>query len=182
MKIGIDLDSVMFPFSEAFQEVAADRGHGDMDLPTSWRFFEDWGWTEEFWMEEFLAGINEHRLFSRKWPMSNSVEVFNKLKDEGHSLHIVTARTFGTKSMSSTEDWLLKHNIAADSVTFSHDKTVVYTDLFIEDNLANLDALTDAGTVAVAYDQPWNQEFDGPRVYDWIEFYSFAREIAKEIE
>ena len=95
---------------------------------------------------------------------------------ETHSIHIVTHRP--AEAHATTRRWLREHNILHDSLTFSEDKTVVKTDVFIDDRPENVEALLAKGVQAVLYDRPWNQHADGlPRVNTLVQFRDFVKAV-----
>ncbi len=178
-RIGVDLDGVCYGFTDSLRQYMVDhKGYDPKDLPdsTGWDFhIVDWGWTTEQFMEHFAAGVDAGVVFLHGEPEEGAVKYINQLREDGHTIHIITHRSVGAKSVQNTGEWLAREGIKFDSLTFSGDKTIVKTDFFIEDNLDNYNALLDVGTDAVLYDRPWNQK-DGVarRVAGWAEFYEYV--------
>jgi hypothetical protein len=172
MRVGIDLDGVLFNFSESLYRYLKDV-HPDKapryytEDGMRWNFFEDWGLSLAEFLEHCNAAADARYLFAgptRPW----AKDALEYLAVRGHSLHIVTDRRFGTTPKVSediTREWLYQHGIPYDSLTFSADKTVVPTDVFIEDKPANYDALWHAGTKCYMVTRPWNQDHPVPDVY-----------------
>lgn len=73
------------------------------------------------------------------------------LKDQGHSLHVVTDRSVGRRSQASTEAWLAEHGVPYDSATYTADKTLMRTDVFVDDMPSNVLALREAGCAAFLF-------------------------------
>ena len=152
MKIGVDIDGVCYMFVSALREHIRQTG-GRVDLPqqTCWEFYEkDWGYTFEEFLELCNTGVDAGVVFGFGDPVPGSVETLRRLKDRGHTIHIVTSRAFGSPGSSErvTREWLELHGVPYDTLDFTSDKTIVRTDMFIDDYAANVDALRAAGTEA----------------------------------
>lgn len=163
MRVGFDLDGVGFNFGDSCHRylIATGQGHLWKSGPTPdpfWDWYKDWGWTTEQFLEFCHAGADAGYIFSG--PVREGfVETVDRVVEMGHEVIIITDRSFGrTPSVSErlTVDWLHDHNIWYDELVFSPDKTVVPTDLFVEDKLTNYDALVAAGTKAYLLNRPWN--------------------------
>lgn len=178
-RIGVDLDGVCYGFTDSLRQYMVDhKGYDPKDLPdsTSWDFHKvDWNWTTEEFLQHFAAGVDAGVVFLHGAPEEGTVKYIRKLREDGHSIHIITHRAVGTKSVQNTGEWLAREEIPFDSLTFSADKTVVKTDYFIEDNVDNFLALEAAGTRPVLMRRPWNSYFDTPyEVTTWEQFYEFV--------
>lgn len=187
MKIGVDCDGILYDFVASLQHFLTKyRGWSRFDLPDalSWNFWDDqWSMTLEEFLDYCADGVDSGVVFKWGDPEVHSVEVLEALREDGHTLHVVTNRSFGSRSVENTESWLVEHGVPFDTLTFSKDKTVVPVDIFIEDNVDNYNALVDAGVCAVMFDRPWNQDKeDAHRVYDWWEFYDFVQDIHEGTE
>lgn len=175
LRIGVDLDGPVYDFvGDTAEVVAAHRGVDSSTLPpaTVWDFFTDWGLNaEEFW-KIVDVGIADGRVWRHGEPIAGSVEAIRALRKAGHTIHIVTSRRAGSET--STILWLAEVGIEYDSLTFSVDKTIVHTDVFIDDYDKNLDALAEAGIVAIRYDAPYNAHATQHQtVKSWDEFVGF---------
>lgn len=162
MKIGIDLDGVVYDFVGAIRKFVSNR-YPHMPLldtgPTCWDFYDvDWGMS----LEAFLAlcddSVDNGFVFWDGDPIPGSVEMMRRLKNAGHTLHIVTDRSYGTKSKIATTAWLKAYDVPYDTLTFASDKTLVRTDFFIDDKPANVKALRDAGCHAFLLDLGRNDQ------------------------
>lgn len=185
MRIGLDIDNCMYPFVERFRELCLADGIGTpywFSDESKYEFFEAWGMGRQVFDDLCNEFVDAGELYWWGTPLEGCVEVLTRLHDDGHELHVVTRRQFGSHPEDATRSWLLNHNIPHDSLTFSADKTCVPTDIFIEDNLDNYDALEAAGTCAVLMNHDWNQDTPGVnarrRVYSWGGFYEFVTQYA----
>lgn len=189
MKIGVDLDGPVYPFAECLWAWCVKNGikYGPQPTTQSWNFFTEEGWGEslEWYLETCGTAAEAGHLFASQEPHPGAVETLHKLREDGHTLHIMTFRTF-PGAVRNTDGWLAKHNVPFDSLSFTKDKTIVPVDIMIEDNVDNARALQKAGTLAVIVDRNWNQEWlgarvgdrNGPRENDWKEFYEFVRNVS----
>jgi len=163
LRIGFDLDGVAYNFEDSVRRYLI-KWHlydaEELPNPTGWDFHQAWGFEREDFEAVCNDGVDSTIIFGTGDPYPGTAEAMHRIKDAGHSIHIVTARFFGSPGMAqrNTMQWLAEHDIPFDTVTFARDKTVVRTDYMIEDNLGNFDALQAAGTHAVLMDRPWNQD------------------------
>lgn len=180
MKIGLDLDGVIYNFTKVYNAKLIELGHHDVILeeePDTWDYFIQYGYT----MDEFRAHMDElvdsKRLFWTGDLYEESIpENIRQLRKAGHTIHIVTNR-FSGKILcpeQGTRHFLDSKGIEYDSLTFSPDKTVIKTDVFLEDNLKNFEALWSADIICYLINRPYNQtgkdEDEGFRVDSFQEF------------
>jgi hypothetical protein len=164
VRVGFDLDGVGYVFQDSvirYMDHAGLTEHYNVFQPTStWSFFKEWGMSLEDFLQICNDGADAGFIFSGGY-MDHFPDVVRRAKELGHSVHIVTDRRFGATpevSQTLTRQWLAQHEIPYDTLTFSADKTVVKTDVFVEDKLENYDALEAAGTFVYLVNRPWNQE------------------------
>lgn len=177
-RVGVDLDGVLYDFGTAFREFLVMNyawSRAWCPKPVRWEFYEDWGIS----LVGFLNLCNRAADQGALWGQNlmggrGAVEHLCRLRDSGHSIHIITNRSFGThpgRSQSATADWLRAWGVPYDTLTFSADKTIIKTDFMIDDNVDNFWALRASGCRAVVMDQQWNQELrEAERVSSIYEF------------
>jgi FMN phosphatase YigB (HAD superfamily) len=174
--IGIDLDGVCYNFAASVREYLVSSGsHCADDCPdaTRWEFYEDWGLDLAGFLDTCHAGVDAGVIFTHGDPYPGTAEAFAVLRAKGHTIHIVTDRSFGTNGASeaATRAWLDRHGLPFDSLTFTADKTRVRLDAMVDDKLSNYDALVAAGVEAYLLTRPWNQQPDNRRrVLDLLHF------------
>ncbi|QAU06646.1 phosphatase [Gordonia phage WilliamBoone] len=169
IRVGIDLDGVVFDFGKAFTAYLQKR-HGwpgsHCPPPTSWTFYEEFGLN----LIGFQMVCNEAADAGELWDAPGctsygAVEAFKELANcPAVSVHIITDRHFGTHpavSHEATARWLRDIGLRYDTLTFSPDKTIVKTDFMIDDKRENYIALRKAGTEAYLLSKPWNREPPG---------------------
>ena len=190
LDIGIDLDGVCSQFEEELRYFAihyknhhpsdvASGGVGDPD--TVWDFpIRMWGWSPEQFLSYCDEAVDAGILHLHYDPYPGVVEMIDRFHNQGHSIHIITSRNFGTKSTHNTSDWLRKHGIEYDSLIFTKKKEIIDIDLHLDDHLANWKAMVDAGKECYILDRPWNREtYIGPwRVMNYREFEEVVNDYA----
>lgn len=157
-RVGVDLDGVCYDFADSLRTFL-EGTHRKYPEPTRWEFYEDWGFTLPEFIELCHEGVNAGVIFTEGDPFPGTVEALTRLHSAGHTIHIVTDRSFGSAggSEAATRLWLDGHKIPFDSLTFTSDKTIVRADYFIDDKLQNYDELFAAGVEVYLFDRPWNQ-------------------------
>lgn len=164
MRIGFDLDGVLYNFGDSVRRYLEFTGQGHVwkSGPTKeayWDFYKDWGWTSKQFVEFCNEGADAGFIFTGP-ARPGASEAVNAIKSMGHTIHIVTDRAFGScpsVSHMNTTKWLREHDIPFDSLTFSADKTVVKLDMMIEDKLENYDALVATDVYTFLINRAWNQ-------------------------
>jgi 5'(3')-deoxyribonucleotidase len=160
LDVGFDLDGVCYDFANSLRRYVATLG---MTVPeyetTCWEFYKsDWGWTTEEFLKHCHDGADAGFVFCGP-ARPNAVEAMNKVKEMGHKVHIITDRAFGkTPSVSeeNTRRWLDEHGFRYDTLTFSADKAIRKTDIFVEDKIENFEHLWLNGTPTWLINRPWN--------------------------
>lgn len=182
-RIGVDLDGVCYDFVESLRHyLVTKEGFDPYDLgeSTTWEFFrENWGMSLEDFLMYFADGVNAGVVFLHGEAEIGARDNIEKLRDDGHEIHIITHRSVGTKSVQNTGEWLQREGIEHDTLTFARDKTVIYTDIFLEDNVDNFLELEKNGSRPFIFDRPWNQHLETDwRVKSWDDFYSNVTSMA----
>lgn len=185
LHVGVDLDEVCYPFIETVRQlVVEDRGAADLELaqPTGWGIpLREWGFDGASFEAFFVQVIRDGRLFRHGDPIEGAVEGLAALADAGHDIHLVTARRWApvqAEIEAATREWLDRHGLAHTTLTFDEDKTVVPTDVFLDDAVHNYEALEAAGGFPVLYHQHYNADHGGRRVHSWPEFVDLVEDLA----
>ncbi len=83
-------------------------------------------------------------------------------------------------SRSSTFIWVGKKGIPTSEVHITYDKSAIDGIALLDDFIDNLHKFKQTNRLAVCLDQPWNQEWNGPRVKSVSEFFEFIYPIIHE--
>lgn len=177
MRVGVDLDGVCYDFVDSV------RRHLDRpELPDAdcWDFFKhQWGMTTADFLACCAEGVDAGVIFRTGEPLPETAWALHALKGMGHTIHIVTNRNFGKRSVQNTADWLADHDLPYHTLTFAADKTTVPVDVFIEDNVENYQALDADGVAAFLMDRPWNRHLDtARRVWSLTDFVYAVERLA----
>lgn len=193
MIIGIDIDDTitdtyayMFPYSQKYtiEDLGKNIENIDRNCMTHMyaTTFHKWSEKEE---KEFLDKYYEATLKNVK-PKLFAIEVINQLKEEGHTILLITARfpsdKFDVEKL--TEKWLKDNRIdydklilnAQDKVKFAKDNQV---DVFVDDSIENCKAMAEANIKTYMMDTIINLSDKNDkvkRVYSWPHLY---QEISK---
>lgn len=190
--IGVDLDGVGYNLQATLAPYARKNG---LPLASEERWnridpetnvhggFASWGIPDyPAFLDLCTNAVEAGVLYTSGAPFSGFIPMMQALADEGHRLHIVTARTTDPDSRiaHATRAWLGEWTIPHRTLSFSADKTRPRTDLFIEDSTYNYTALLETGmTVPYLISRPWNLYFDATsRVDDLFEFVAEVRRMA----
>jgi len=154
----VDVDDVLFPWYERAHRLCVAAGITNGINPTTWSPHEEYGCTLQDWLDVMESGTLDGTLYSGQ-PYPGAIEALHRLRDAGHSIHLVTARGFfvlGHMIRQQTIDWLADWNVPHDTLTFAKDKTIVRTDVFVDDSARNVAALVAAGVPTWMVNQPHN--------------------------
>ena len=168
MRVGFDLDGVLFDFGQCVKEYLEAIGQDHLwksgpNPKPYWDFYKDWKWTTPQFLEFCNDGADAGYIF-RGNVRPGAVEAVWAVKEMEHEIVIITDRNFGTTpdvSHKATIEWWHEFEFPEfDEIHFSADKTCVPTDIFVEDKHANFEDLQLAGTPCYLVTRPWNDEFD----------------------
>jgi 5'(3')-deoxyribonucleotidase len=180
LSVGFDLDGVLYDFGASVKAYLASIGrpvefHNNGAEPHTWNFFESWGMSGKEFVQICNDGADAGFIFCGG-VRPNAVETVKAVQRLGHKIVIITDRSFGktaTVSEYNTYQWLKQHDIPYDEIYFTSNKTIVPTDIFVEDKLENYDAITATGTECWLINRDWNTEHgedNRKRINDVIEF------------
>ncbi|MCL4414162.1 MAG: hypothetical protein M1522_05335 [Actinobacteria bacterium] len=187
LDVGVDLDGCVYPFVDVLRDwihLDTDRPLSELPPPTCWHFFdEQWGYERDEFSVHVARGVKAGIIFRSGLPIRGSVRTLHQIADAGHRIHIVTARFApGAEDVvaASTRWWLKTHDVPHSSLTISADKSVIRTDVFLDDSPANYTEIEAAGGNPWLYDHPWNADAPGRRVRSWTQFLSVVQHLATD--
>lgn len=176
IKIGVDLDGVLYDFTEALRQYMIDEyGYKREWLPepAQWNTWESWNIVKPTFFRYFREGVEKGRIWRDGDIEPDVLSTLLRLKNAGDTIHIVTHRNGqGPMGIASTAHWLAEKEIPYDTLTFGADKCCVPVDIFIEDNVDNYWSIERSGAVPVLFTRPWNVgvDYDFRRVSSFEEF------------
>lgn len=200
MNIGIDLDGVLTNYRqfalEQGQKYCEENNKGKLENPEAYYMKDMYNWDEktdyDFWIKNIFSYATENPA------IPGAAENTKKLKEDGHTIFIITARKFATpddnckeeireKMKKTVKEWIAKNEIEYDYIIFSSEDKSKYIienniDVMVEDspnNVKNLSKLTKIMCV----DWPYNKGIENDniyRCYNWNEIYDKILEINKK--
>ena len=172
--LGLDLDGVIADYVGVMRRVVAEQtGRDESELTHDTDYhLKKWGITSaEF--HRAHAAVVDGRLF-RACDLIGGEKtsvILGQLQGAGINIRVVTSRVLLQWQLPNvvedTVGWLQHHMIPYHELCFVNDKTDIWCDVFIDDAPVKIRRFNEAGMDVIIYDQPWNQESEGPRVYDW---------------
>lgn len=187
MKVGMDLDGCPYDFRVSMGLYLLDLGRITQEQfelagQKEWSLSKAWGIADDEFEELFINGVNAGQVFRYGIPEPGSIEALHRLREKGHTIHVITARVVGEKFAHNTLDWFHEVGLPYDSVHFTGDKTVVSgVDVLFDDHENNYRACTAAGMRVVLIDRPWNRHVAGAPRVTFATIESYVDELDKEI-
>lgn len=185
VKIGIDIDGVITD-EDAF---LLDYGikfcfeknlncFVNLNNYESKKFVWDYNTLKGFRESYYDIYVNDEK------PRRFASEIIRKLKDDGHSIYIITSRHLSTSNSVDGKEmrdkvkyWLDKNDIVYDDIYFSNDKIVQIKDLnldiMIEDSPVTIPSFSEFVHI-FCFDCRYNRDLDCynmTRVFSWYDIY-----------
>ncbi|KFI93337.1 5 nucleotidase deoxy cytosolic type C [Bifidobacterium saguini DSM 23967] len=174
--LNLDLDGVCADYSGALRDYLVDHGVMNPDAhpeENNYALYENAGWpfrTREEYLAAHKAAEQEH-LYATMRPIEGAPEALRFLAENHVYIRIVTHRLFVSgqhqMAVSDTAQWLDTWGIPYMSLCFTGLKDSMQATVHIDDSPSNITALRKVGQHVVVFDQPYNQNFVGPRIHDW---------------
>ena len=196
MKIGIDIDDTTFltvksmlKYADLFEEeisgVPTNRDSFGL-IKNRYYLQALYGWSDETKFEFFRKYYKN--VLEECTMLPNADVVIQKLKEEGNTIHFITARLMnieGCDTEKITKESLKKFNIpydyldlhVSDKLKFFKENNI---DLCIEDSFETCRQLTDNGINAILMTTKMNEQIDAgeiTRVTNWNEIYEEIQKI-----
>lgn len=178
--VGIDLDGVLYPFSNAFRKYCEERMKIlNLPEPTHWNFYEDWGLDEETFNAWLTDAARNYSVFSTHLPYGGVEEAWKDLRDMNVRIHILTARP--QSAWAQTASWLTAHNLHADTLHFGPSKSFLANlakgkSILLDDHIFYYEEAERAGIIPCLMTRAWNESKENAnRVSNLAEFVSFIR-------
>ncbi len=194
LKIGIDLDGVIFDSERIFRVYAElydilELHQNSIIDNREVKFQDRYNWSKEQiddFMEKYQTNIIKDAPF-----MPGAKEVINMLKNEGHELVVITARGNKKKEHITITEDILKENdmyIFDKYIWGAEKKQQVCVnekiDLMIEDSDKNCKAISDEEIKTIYFKDAPNFEMEENEylktLYNWGEVYRYIKEVSNE--
>jgi len=126
----------------------------------------------KFMEQGFIDEIMQEAL-----PYPGALEALQRWRSE-FEIVIVTAQPDDIRG--STYIWIGKNNVPTSEVHISYFKSEIDGYALLDDFIDNLEEFSNTGRLAVCLDQPWNQNWAGPRVKSVDEFFLYIQKLRYE--
>ena len=190
MNIGIDIDDTISNTFESAKNYAEEYIKNElkkepvMDISKvkdHYYIRDMFGLTTEesdyFWKKYY------NKIIENVKPKASSVEMINKLREDGNKIIIITARWSDEENdaFKISEIWLKKNGIKYDKLYTGievKDETAIKEkiDLFIDDSINQCKVVTEAGIKSYLFDAETNRHINPDkaieRVFSWDEIYN----------
>ena len=188
MNIGIDIDDtiantydVLFNYAQNYtiNDIRKEIQNVDRNCITHMYCteFHNWNQKEE---KEFLEKYYEKTVLNVQ-PKIYAVENIKKLKDNGDSIYLITARFPSNKFNIEelTKEWLEKYAIPYDKLILNSENKVIAAkendiDIFVDDSIKNCTEMANVGIKTYMMDTIINKDFENEdieKVYSWPHLY-----------
>lgn len=188
LRLGIDLDGVIYDFHTAFRKYVAKKKNKDVsELPMAdtWFFFEEqWDMSLDEYLMYIDTGVRDKEIFWRGDPIPDSLYGVSELYRQGHDIVLITARGSDLGQgddmyRHATEYWVNSQGFPYHELILDHDKTKYDLDLLIDDSGLNALSRKEKGLDTLIFSQPWNLSYQADyRVENWIEAVEFVKEFS----
>ena len=144
-------------------------------------------------MNFVLRWENIERIVKELKVKDGAKEYIDKLKEDGHSIYIITGRDNGEYSdpYNMTKEWLDKNFIYYDKLILTnaykndkHGKTEKCLenniDIMIDDSVHICQDCIDNNITTLLMDTPYNKQVNMPRVHNWKEIYEYISNYKEE--
>jgi 5'(3')-deoxyribonucleotidase len=168
LRICVDVDAVMRDF------VGELRRCYDLDYPemrsrevTAWDMLPAFpAFTTKEELKDYWSNRRASTIFRQGRLLDLAIpSILAKWRTEGHHV-IIGTHQVNDLTRRMTLDWLSLNDIPYDSLVFTANKDIINCEVLIDDGVHNLRAMP-RSVVPICYDQAWNQEWAGLRVYNW---------------
>jgi 5'-nucleotidase len=188
MIIGLDLDGVTGDYSNGLRqylgdalEVPEEKLDEVFPEPADYNFSNWPGVSEDF--VKFHSEAVAKGLYREMDVIPKASETLWKLDSEGHHIRVITSRFVrhgqNYRVISSTGEWLDKHDIPYRDIMFVRNKMDVFADIYIDDSPENILAFQKAGRPVIIFEAPYNREMKGLRAKNWDEVYEIISDFSR---
>jgi hypothetical protein len=130
----------------------------------------------DFWFKKY---VNE--IYEKASPIADAFTGVNILRSSGFKIILASSQP-NNLTKSATTKWLADFGLYFDELHYTAEKHKIKGELFVDDYTENLIMYKKLikNSYVVAYDQPWNRDWDGLRIKNWYEIIDIALKIKEE--
>lgn len=175
MRIGVDIDNVLYPFHDIMHWWAQARLGRELPQPPIWKNYEGWGISDAEFCELMLEGWRAGVVYTIGQPMTDETDRRIMItRSNSHEIVLITNRP--AYAQRSTVEWVDRWGIPYSEIIVTDDKTKHGLDWLLDDAPHNVLDARRHGIKAVTFERDWNRHVPGPAavsVYDFL--FSHAR-------
>lgn len=168
MKIGIDMDNTLCSTDKKVGEYEnIFTNNHNIDSYTIWH--------NNYYFNLFLNEYLE-KIYKEVEPKQDAIKTINKLKEQGHEIYIITARTnsYVTNMHQLINNYCNNHNIKIDGIFIdAKDKVDICKDnnidIMIDDSFYNYNQLMNNNINTILFDEYNQYRYIKKRVLSWKE-------------
>ena len=172
IRVLIDLDGVLRNYVEGVIRVYRREYPQHRILPVTSRRLEDFFPIGEK-IYPFIGKKFYREVLEEAPPYPGAIESMHA-RQRDFEMVLVTAQPPHWRY--STFIWIGKHRVPVNDILIRREKHKETGVALLDDFVENLEAFADTGRLAVCMDQPWNQEWPGPRAGTVDEFFDIVLE------
>lgn len=183
-RVLVDVDGVLRDFvGSVIDTVKLHKGLDAKDRSEwKWRIEDNYeNLPDDFDIGKFVFdnGNVTYNIMSTASPYSGNLDALQQMGDE-FLIAIVSSQP-NPICQKATVQWLDQYNVEYNSLHFTKDKTIVWGEYLIDDNLDNLRNFEESSEhrTSIAIDRPWNQEWLGYRAADISEAHKILLTFTK---
>ena len=171
-KLGIDIDMVLRDLTNQLVKVYKKYYPTHEVVPLEkWDKYELGGYFPiGYKIKCFFFHEHPEEIYLQAKIYDGALEFMRELKRKENDITVVSSQP--TKYLEHlTKGWLHRNEIHYDHYLFTEDKSEFKGDLLLDDYTGNLVKVLDGkNAVPVCFNQPWNQDWKGNRVYTYKQF------------
>lgn len=195
MRIGIDIDDTTFltvksmiKYADIFEEQRTGRhANNDYGKITNRYYLKHlYGWDDE--TKQTFFNIYYKNVLKECTMLPNANTVIKKLKEDGHTIHFITARLMNIPNCDTekiTKESFKKFNIPYDTLSMPIKDKLTFVkenniDLIIEDSYETCKEFIDNGMKSILMTTRMNEQILDEniiRVKDWNEIYNIVKNM-----
>ena len=167
----IDCDDVIRDWNPFLNQIwNRENQNNQKPLPMAWDLKKHYGPE----IAEFYQVKHAEEIYTRAPVIDGALHFLHKLR-KIRQIYLVSSQP--TKQIEEyTKYWIIDKQIPFDYYKFTHDKGSVKGDHLFDDGIHNLEsALNSKNSIPVCFNQPWNQDWKGLRVYSHQEFLDIVK-------
>ena len=164
---GIDIDGVIRNFANKVYKTYIKKypEHKNLITPQiTWNMGDSYPIGKEIY--KFIYEDNVEEIFSNAEPYPGAVDFINSVSNI-MPVAFITAQNCGIEKY--TLEWLKNNNNTYKHIFFTSNKKLINVTFLLDDKTGNLNDIKNTNIIPICYNQPWNQDYTGFRIFNYNE-------------